>query len=680
MLLVWSSRPRYVHLGLFIATYVMGCGFAQVLAIVPGITVSIWPPAGVFIATLILTSPYSWPWWILAGCLAEMFAQFVWFHSPWVAGFLIYVGNALCAVVGATLVKRTCGRAVRLETLQEVLAFVVLGAGVAPLASATVGSATLAWFGIQSQTFTAVWPLFWIGDATGILLVGPLALVVIQHWRIKAQLSVAQWTEASVLGLIFLGVAALSLGGYLSSPYIIMPPLLWLAVRFEFRGAAIALTLLVLLTMVLTISGDSQFVGDPESQRQQQVMLQLFLAISAFSALIVAAISREHQLAVLTLRQSVEALRDRELELSQLVNMVPSHVWRLTSDGEPTFFNKRMVNFLGVDVADTDKPGMSRLDAVLETIHPDDAAAFGDALRACLATGQSFAMRYRLRGANGNYRWMSSRAEPMRNAEGMIVQWNIICVDIDDEVRSQEKLRLAQDSLARSSQAASLAELSASIAHEVNQPLAAIVANSNACHRWLSAEPVNVIRAKITTERIVRDANSAADVVSRIRALFRQSAGQRNSVVLSSAITEALNLLADEVARRRIRIDIDMENNVPAVFVDQVQIQQVLVNLIRNGIEAMDSITGEGVLAVRVHRAGDEVQTEISDRGRGVEFPDRIFEPFFTTKEHGMGMGLAICRSIVEAHGGRLWAQNNETSGATFICTFPVAAKAEPYG
>ena len=177
------------------------------------------------------------------------------------------------------------------------------------LVSATVGSATLAWFGVKSQTFAAVWPLFWIGDATGILLVAPLALVVIQNWRSKAQLSAAQWMEAGVLGLIFLGVAALSLSGYLPSAYIIMPPLLWAAVRFEFKGAAVALTLLALITMAFTISGASQFVGDPESQRQKQVMLQLFLAISAFSALIVAAISRQHQQAVLTLRQSVEALR-----------------------------------------------------------------------------------------------------------------------------------------------------------------------------------------------------------------------------------------------------------------------------------------------------------------------------------------------------------------------------------
>ncbi|NEK56094.1 ATPase, partial [Rhizobium leguminosarum] len=130
--------------------------------------------------------------------------------------------------------------------------------------------------------------------------------------------------------------------------------------------------------------------GDPESQKHKQVMLQLFLAISAFSALIVAAISRQHQSAVLNLRQSIETLREREEELSHLVDMVPSHVWRLTPDGEPTFFNRRMVDFLGLDVVDFNKPGMSRLEALLDaTVHPEDAVGFGDALRRCLLTGEN---------------------------------------------------------------------------------------------------------------------------------------------------------------------------------------------------------------------------------------------------------------------------------------------------
>jgi C4-dicarboxylate-specific signal transduction histidine kinase len=287
-------------------------------------------------------------------------------------------------------------------------------------------------------------------------------------------------------------------------------------------------------------------------------------------------------------------------------------------------------------------------------------------------TGDTFALKYRQRRADGVYRWINGRAEPLRDPSGRIVQWYGVSFDIHDDVCTEEELRRTQERLAVASQAASLAELSASIAHEVNQPLAAIVANSHACHRWLSAEPANVERAKITAGRIIRDANSAADVVSRIRALFRQSIETRTSASLGGVIAEARDLMAEEATRRRVRMEADVESNLPSVAVDRVQIQQVLINLIRNGMDAMDSSAADRVLAMRVRRMGDVIRTEISDLGPGIESPDRIFEPFFTTKAHGMGMGLAICRSIVESHGGRLWVERNEGGGATFIFTLPI--------
>lgn len=1199
MMRVRSQRPSSIHMALFFAVYVLGCGYAQALAIVPGTGISMWPPGGLFIAVLLLTTRQSWPWWILSGCLGELFSNFLWFGTPLAAAMLICVGNSLAAAAGAWLLSRSGRQRMRLETLPEVLTFVVCGAGIAPLISATVGSTTVAWFGIQSQDFAAAWPLWWIGDATGVLVAGPLVLILFQNWRHNAELSVERWPEICGLALIFLGLASLSLSGYLPFAYIIMPPLLWAAARFELRGAAVAIFLLVLMTLAFTISGTSPFAEGLGSPKHKQIMLQLFLAISAFSALIVAAISRQHQIALLTLRQNMDALRERERELSQLVDMVPSLVWRLTPDGEPIFFNKQMVDFLGLDVSDLDQPGMSRLVAMTTgSIHPDDAAEFGDALRDCLATGErlamrlrlrcadgvyhwmssradplrgqdgrilqwygvsvdiddavaaqealgererelsqlvdmvpvhirrlttegeptffnkrlidffgldvsdlgkpglsrlaaamtlvhpddaarlmstvrhsvatgepysmkyrmrradgayrwvdgraepirdaggmilqwfaisidvddemtaqeslrdrerellqlvdmvpsliwrlspngdpvffnkqmvdflgmtvadtdrpgmsplqafvesvhpddasqfgqalnrslvtgaSFAMQYRLRRVDGSYRWMSGRAEPMRDDSGCIVQWfglghdiddqmrlfseieerearirrlvdsdvigiviwdldgrlidannaflrmlqydredlkaglrwldmtppewqevhardeaeelkstgkmqarekeyfrkdgsrvpvliGAACfegrstqgvayildltelkraeaalrdrerelaqlvdtvptqiwattpdgkpsymnkrltdyvgltlsdldksasgrlqaaversvypddepavrraleqsfstgetfvmryrhwradgvyrwvdcraeplrdedgrivkwygvtIDIDDEVRAQEELRRTQGKLAASSQAASLAELSASIAHEVNQPLAAIVANSHACYRWLTADPPNLDRAKITSERIIRDANSAADVVSRIRALFRQAVEPRTRTPLSSIIVEARELMAEEATRRRVHIEIDVESDLPLVAIDRVQIQQVLVNLMRNSMEAMELVEGDRPLDVRVRRLGDQVLTEVSDRGPGVEFPEKIFNPFFTTKEQGMGMGLAICRSIVESHGGRLSTTKNLPHGAVFSFTLPIDERA----
>ncbi|WDZ79350.1 PAS domain-containing protein (plasmid) [Ensifer adhaerens] len=368
-----------------------------------------------------------------------------------------------------------------------------------------------------------------------------------------------------------------------------------------------------------------------------------------------------------------EALRERERSLWQLVETLPAMIDCASPSGEPVYRSQQLREFLGYNLEDLDGTGKSRLDGTLDAgVHPDDVAGVKEKYAHSLATGEPYARKHRLRRFDGEYRWVETRAAAMRNLEGTIIQWNVICLDIDGEVQAQDELRLAQERLSRASQSASLAELSASIAHEVNQPLAAIVANSNACHRWLMAEPPNLERAKITAERIIRDANSAAEVVSRIRALFKQRVEPQSNTNLVGVIAEAIHLITEEALRRRVRVDVDIERALPHVSVDAVHIQQVLVNLIRNGMDAMDATVSDRVVSVRVHRMGDLVATEVSDHGTGVESPERIFESFFTTKVNGMGMGLAICRSIIESHGGRLWAQNNEPNGATFTFTLPI--------
>jgi PAS domain S-box-containing protein len=363
-------------------------------------------------------------------------------------------------------------------------------------------------------------------------------------------------------------------------------------------------------------------------------------------------------------------LRESERSLRELLETLPTYIWCTAPDGTPLYFSQKFRNFVGFDVGEGDADGVPRLPSVLNAIiHPDDLEAVNALFARSLATGEPNARKHRLRRFDGQYRWVETRAGAMRNGEGAIVQWNGVCLDIDDQMRAENALRRASDRLARATQAASLSELSASIAHEVNQPLAA---NSYACYRWLSAEPANVERAKITAESIIRNANSAADVVSRIRALFKQSMDPRSSTTFSNAISEARGLVAEDAMRTGVRIEVDVEDNLPLVAFDRVQIQQVLINLIRNGMDAMDTAATRKVLGIRVRRTGDVIQTDISDHGQDIKCPDKMFEPFFTTKENGMGMGLAICRSTVEAHGGRLWAEENEPCGSKFIFTLPV--------
>jgi PAS domain S-box-containing protein len=307
-----------------------------------------------------------------------------------------------------------------------------------------------------------------------------------------------------------------------------------------------------------------------------------------------------------------EALRERERFLWQLVDTLPAMIDCAAPDGEPIYRSRQLREFLGYSLEELDGTGKSRLAGTLEAgVHPADLAGVKANYAHSLTTGEPYGRRHRLRRFDGEYRWVETRAAPMRNADGVIVQWNVICLDIDGEVRAQEQLQLARESLARASQAASLAELSAAIAHEVNQPLAAIVTNSNACQRWLSASPPNVERAQKTVERIIHNANSAADVVSRIRALFKHAAETRTSTTLSSVIMEAQNLMAEEAARRRVRMDVTVEDKLPPVALDRVQVQQVLVNLIRNGMEAMEFDRSDRVLGIRAHQVGDEIRTDV---------------------------------------------------------------------
>lgn len=379
-------------------------------------------------------------------------------------------------------------------------------------------------------------------------------------------------------------------------------------------------------------------------------------------------------------RKTDDALRESERSLRELVETAPALIWCMDPAGEPIYFSRRLREFFGFDVAGKDRPGVSRLRSILDAvIHPDDRDRVNERFAYSLRTGDAYALTHRQRRFDGVYRWVETRIAAMRGEDGAIVQWNGVCLDIEDQVRAQDELRQAQDKLARASQAASLAELSASIAHEVNQPLAAIMTNAQACRRWLDADPPNVERARTIIERVDRNAQSAADIVGHIRALFSRTTGPRTLSALGPLVEEVRELLAEQLARSRIAFDIRFAQDLPPVPIDPVQIQQVLVNIVRNAVEAMADVPpDQRKLRLEAILADDTVRIDISDTGPGLSEPDRAFEAFFSTKATGMGMGLAICRSIIEAHGGRLRAENGTPAGACFTFTLPLGQHDTP--
>jgi PAS domain S-box-containing protein len=257
-----------------------------------------------------------------------------------------------------------------------------------------------------------------------------------------------------------------------------------------------------------------------------------------------------------------------------------------------------------------------------------------------------------------------------------------IIEDITERKRAEVAWHDARDALSRATRLTIMGELSASIAHEVNQPLAAIITNGQACERFLGFSPPDLDEVKDAVGEIVRDGRRASEVLKRIRAMSKNTAPERGQVDVNHAITEVLALTRDELQRHRVAVQSDLRSKLPTIMADRVQLQQVVLNLVMNGIDAMRAVTDRPrILTVR-SQLNDQgnIVVNVADSGVGLDpaSRDRIFESFFTTKPEGMGMGLAISNTIIEAHHGRLWAESGSPFGAVFGFTLPLAAGVSP--
>ena len=367
-------------------------------------------------------------------------------------------------------------------------------------------------------------------------------------------------------------------------------------------------------------------------------------------------------------KQAEEKLRRSERELRLIFESIPAMVYTINADGDVELVNQRLLTFLGTTA--------EALKEWIAFIHPDDQARVLALWKSTIEAGDSFDVEHRLRRSDGVHRWFNSRGTPMRDAKGRVVRWYALLTDIDDRKSAEDALRSTQTRLSRARQVATVAELSASIAHEINQPLASVVTNAHASQTWLSHDPPNVERAQATLERIIRDGHSAAEVVRRIRALFKEAAPVKALVDINQLVAEVLRVLSDELRDNGITVETDLEANRPMVGADHVQIQQTLINLVHNAMEAMGGLMDRPKsLVLRSRRQGEELLIQVRDHGVGIKDSALVFEPFFTTKESGMGMGLSVSRSIVEAHGGRIWATANEDVGTTFSFTLPLASE-----
>jgi hypothetical protein len=372
------------------------------------------------------------------------------------------------------------------------------------------------------------------------------------------------------------------------------------------------------------------------------------------------------------MKETESALQMREHELVGIIETIPSMLWSTSPTGEPTHNSQRLLEYVGASLEEFASRGW------LSFLHPEDREESAKAFSRAIETGESYNAIHRVRRTDGEYRWHQTRGEPLRDPHGKIIQWYGLSVDIDERKRAEDHLRDARTKLSTASKIATVAELSASIAHELNQPLMAVLGNAQAAKRWLAANPPDLTETNASIERILKDIRSADEAMQHIRALFKSEPCEKSDENVVDIIRESLRFVHEDPNKREVRIDWSIEDSLPLICVDRIQTQQVFINLITNAIEATDGSANTARILFRAFVTKEhEVTVQVVDNGTGLEDTEKIFDAFMTTKTKGMGIGLAVSRSIVEAHGGRLWAKNSLDGGATFTVALPMASKGE---
>jgi len=365
---------------------------------------------------------------------------------------------------------------------------------------------------------------------------------------------------------------------------------------------------------------------------------------------------------------------DAELQLQgELLQQLPVSAWTLNPDGTPDFVNRVWLEFAGQTLDFI----RSHPEAWMTALHPDDREMAAKSFWEGVHSGKTFAFETRsLRASDGTYRWHLQQAVVLRDSEGKALKFVGTTTDIDDQKRAEEALRQALGDLARINRVTTMGELAASMAHEISQPISGAITNANVCLRKLENDKPDLDEVRAAVTRFGRDARRAAEIIARIRSQFEKGSVNRETFGVSEMIRETVALLRDEATRYNISVRTELAADLPQIVGDRVQLQQVTMNLIVNSIEAMKDLDGIREMVIKAQPAENEqILVSVSDTGPGFP-PDRaeqIFDPFFTTKPHGTGMGLRISRSIIESHGGRLWAEGASGRGATFHLNLPAA-------
>jgi len=393
-------------------------------------------------------------------------------------------------------------------------------------------------------------------------------------------------------------------------------------------------------------------------------------------ALLTSWMDRRYAAQTLELQQEKLQRSEAYLAEAQRITHTGSWAWRVAGE-DAVHLSEEWYRIYGFDP----EKGMSAWEERIQRIHPEDRAKWQQTIDRAIGEKSDYEVEVRIVLPDGTVRYIHTIGHPVLNASGDLTQFLGTAMDVTERKRAEqerERLRQVQADLAHLSRVTTMGELTASLAHEIKQPIAAAVTDAKTCLRWLGRDEPDLAEAREAAERIIKDVTRASDIISSVSLLFKKGALQRELVDVNELIREMITLLRSEANRYSISIRIELAEDLPKVMADRVQLQQVFMNLMLNGIDAMKGTTDGGQLTIKSEVGDGQLLISVSDTGVGLplEQAEEIFKAFFTTKDKGTGMGLPISRSIIESHGGRLWAASASGRGAAFHFTLPAALAA----
>jgi len=651
--------------------YYLGAKIGFALTLQPHPISVLWPPNSILLAALLLTPVRFW-WLILLAAFPAHLAAQLQSQVPPAMILCWFISNSCEALIGAGCVRYLIGHPVRFDRLRNVGIFLVFAALAGPFLSSFLDAAFVALNQWGHDSYWQVWRVRFTSNVLATITLVPFIVTWSGNgfaWLGKIRR--ARFLEAAVLLLALLSVNTIvfyKLGPNPDSAllYLPLPFLIWAAVRFGSRGVSAAICTVTFLAIWSAGHGYGPF--STRSAEENALSIQVFLIVMSIPLLLLAGVIEERRRDAITLRQ-----RDARITLAaESANLA---FWSVNFERQESWMSDQGRSIFSFEPDER----LSR-ELFLSRVHPEDRDAVEAAIERARASSPTFEFEFRLLRPDGETRWLISRGRYVRNDRGEISELIGVAIDITAQVKANLELRLQREEMARMSRVSSMGELTASLAHELNQPLTAIASNAAAGRRFLDQGPPDPETFKELLADVSADARRAGDVIHGIHHFVRKHGSTRRPVNLNEIVREVLRLLNSDLLGRATTVETELLPDLPMIDADPVHLQQVLLNLLMNSLEAMQFTPAEKRRIIICTRCEADSFVLVSVRDHGSGLPedniDKVFAHFYSTKPNGMGMGLTIVRSIVEAHGGSLTAENVE-GGARFCFRLPLASPSE---